>query len=204
MKKWNRFSIDDNPISLGTGNNIHHIFRYAEALNKDAVPNTEFKLQVFGDAEVGKTTSIDAMKNKKGVSTGKTNKTKGIDGCEIKIDDLQCQIFDTGGDVEFLQIHMLFTSSNTVYQIVFNLVEFGFGKDRLGRLRTLLQAIYIRDPNARVTLVGTHADNLKVSKQVRDNVRKDVAKRLLCGHQVHPLPTCSNIGRSVWRIPVRG
>ena len=144
------------------------------------------------------------MKNKKGVSTGKTNKTKGIDDCEIKIDDLQCQIFDTGGDVEFLQIHMLFTSSNTVYQIVFNLVEFGFGKDRLGRLRAWLQAIYIQDPNARVTLVGTHADNLKVSKQVRDNVRKDVAKRLFCGHQVHPLPTCSNIGRSVWRIPVRG
>ena len=128
---------------------------------------------------------IDAKRNRKCVSTGKTNKTKGINVCEIKMNDLQCRVLDTGGDVEFLETHMLFTSCNTIYQFVFNLARFGFGKDRLGRLETWLQAIYIRDPNARVTLVGTHSDNPKVSKQVRDSVRKDVTKRLMCCHQAH-------------------
>ena len=125
------------------------------------------------------------MRNKKGVSSGKTNKTKGIDVCESKMDDLQCRVFDTGRDVDFLETHMLFTTSNTIYQIVFNLAEFGFGKDRLGRLDTWLQAVYIRDPKEKVTLVGMHADNPKVSKQVRNSVRKDVAKHLMCGHQAH-------------------
>ena len=185
LRKCNSFSFDDNPLTLMTGRNIEDILRYLEALSKGAVSNTEFKLHVIGDAGVGKTTMIDAMRNKNRVSTTKTNKTKGIDVCEIKMNDLQCRVFDTGGDVEFLETHMLFTSSNTIYQIVFNLAEFGFGKDRLGRLETWLQAIYIRDPNARVTLVGTHADNPKVSKQVRDCVRKDVAQRLMCGHPAH-------------------
>ena len=58
MKKCNSFSIDDNPLTLVTGSNTDNLLKYLEALRKYAVSNTEFKLHVVGDAEVGKSTKV--------------------------------------------------------------------------------------------------------------------------------------------------
>ena len=185
LKKIENISIDNNPLTLLMGARLEDIQVYLEELGKEFVLNKVFKLHVIGDAEVGKTTTIRALANRFGVCTNEITKTDEVEIRTLLLEDLECRVFDTGGDADFLKTHLLFTSSSSLYEVVFNLAAFGLGENRLGRLQTWLEVIKLQDPNARVIVVETHADDEKLSQRVLESLQIDVFTILQLGHETH-------------------
>ena len=184
LKKIEEVDFNNNPLTALMGTRLEDIQVYLREVG-DALPNKVFKLHVLGDAEVGKSTMIRALEETSGTYTKKIDKTQGIDIRTLQLKDLECRVFDTGGDADFLETHLLFTSAGSLYVVVFNLAAFGYGESKLGRLHTWMEVINLHDPNARVILVGTHADDERLSPPVLQSVRCDVLKLLQRGHKYH-------------------
>ena len=184
LKKIEEVDLTSNPLTALMGTRLNDIQVYLREMG-GALPNKVFKLHIFGDAEVGKSTMIRALEETSGTYAKKMDKTQGVDIHTLQLKDLECRVFDTGGDADFLETHLLFTSAGSLYVVVFNLAAFGYGETRLGRLHTWLEVINLHDPNARVILVGTHADDERLSPPVLKSVRCDVLTLLQCGHKDH-------------------
>ena len=184
LKKIEDVDFNNNPLTALMGTRLEDIQVYLREVG-EALPNKVFKLHVLGDAEVGKSTMIRALEETSGRYTKKIDKTQGIDIRRLQLKDLECRVFDTGGDADFLETHLLFTSTGSLYVVVFNLAAFGYGESKLGRLQTWLEVLNLHDPNARVILVGTHADDERLSPPVLESVRCDVFTLLQRGHNDH-------------------
>ena len=182
------FQCSNNPLTKQVGNRKKDVVSYLEELQEGIALNKEIKLVVVGDKTVGKTTLVQALKSASGTSKSDVDKTDGIEITTLKTNDIDFRIFDTGGDVDFLETHLLFTSPDCLYLNVFNLattdIEGNTGS-QLGRLQRWLNSIYTQAPTSRNLIVGTHADDPKLGEEVKEHVRERLKKILETAHQAH-------------------
>ena len=177
VRQLRAFHCFNNPLSNQLSSVKEDIVRYLEELQEGIALNNRVKLVIVGEEGSGKSTLVEALTSKNGICRKKLNKTDGIDINTIKIQDIEFEIFDTAGDADFLETHLLFTSPDCLYLNVFNLGATGIeGKtgSQLGRLQMWLNSIYTQAPNSRNFIVGTHADDAKYG----DHMKTDIEERL--------------------------
>jgi hypothetical protein len=144
-----------------------------------------------GQDGVGKSTLIKAMKGDWSTENESPTKTDGVDISVMPLEDIECKVYDLAGDVEYLNTHSLFLSSNCLHLAVFDLSQFIVSKitrsvDHLCRLELWLQTIASQDPKSYVIIVGTHADHALVNKEMLTENRKLVVnlfRRYCSSHQ---------------------
>ena len=183
-----QFQCSNNPLTKQVGNSKKDVVNYLEELQEGIASNKEIKLVVVGEQTVGKTTLVKALRSTSGTCKDVVDKTDGIEITNLEINDIKFKIFDTGGDADFLETHLLFTSPDCLYLNVFNLattdIEGNTGS-QLGRLQRWLNSIYTQAPTSRNLIVGTHADDPKVGKEVKAHVEERLKKILTTAHQAH-------------------
>ena len=175
VRQLREFHCFNNPLSNQLSSVKEDIVRYLEELQEGTALNNRVKLVVVGEERAGKSTLVGALKSKNGICRAEPNKTNGIDINTVKIKGIEFEIYDTAGDADFLETHLLFTSPDCLYLNTFNLATIGLeGKtgSQLGRLQMWLNSIYARAPNSRNLIVGTHADNAKYSDHVKAGVKR--------------------------------
>ena len=183
-----QFQCSNNPLTKQVGNSKKDVVNYLEELQEGIASNKEIKLVVVGEQTVGKTTLVKALRSTSGTCKDVVDKTDGIEITNLEINDIKFKIFDTGGDADFLETHLLFTSPDCLYLNVFNLattdIEGNTGS-QLGRLQRWLNSIYTQAPTSRNLIVGTHADDPKLGKEVKAHVEERLKKILTTAHQAH-------------------
>ena len=160
------------------------IIQYLEATQDNPTSNKEAKLVVVGQEGVGKSTLIKGMRHDYWVGRIEPPpKTDGVVVSTLPLKGIRCKVYDLAGDVEYLNTHSLFLSSNCLYLAVFDLSHFVVsGKtrsaDQLSRVEMWLQTIGSQAPHSFVHIVGTRADHPLVSKEILAGTRKLVAQLL--------------------------
>ena len=150
----------------------------------DPVFNSQVKMAVVGGSDVGKSAVVKALNHTKDwriTGVGDLAKTEGVEisSMNLMLLKLKLKVFDLAGDEAFLSSHQFFLSENTLYQVVFDMSAYTVSKTslsiyQLGRLELWLQVIYSRAPNSHVLLVGTHADDPKLTDEIRACIRGDI------------------------------
>ena len=177
VRQLTTFLCFNNPLSNKVSSVKEEITQYLEGLREGIASNNRVKLVIVGEESAGKSTLVGALRSKDGVCRAKPIKTNGIDINTLEINGIEFEIFDTAGDADFLETHLLFTSPDCLYLNVFNLGATGIeGKtgSQLGRLQMWLNSIYTQAPNSRNFIVGTHADDAKYG----DHMKTDIEERL--------------------------
>ena len=175
VRQLRAFYCFNNPLSNQLSSVKEDIVRYLEELREGIALNNRVKLVVVGEESAGKSTLVRALRSKDGVCRDPVKKTDGIDIDTLKIKGIEFEIFDTAGDADFLETHLLFTSPNCLYLNVFNLAALGIEGEtgsQLGRLQMWLNSIYTRAPNSRNLIVGTHADDVKYHYFMKEDIEK--------------------------------
>ena len=170
LDKLDSFQWSGNPLVKNLGSDKKEdVAIYLQGLREGIVESTEVKMAVVGEERAGKTTLIQALREKSEVCTGNVEKTDGIGITSIQIEGITLRVFDTAGDVDFLETHLLFTSVKCLYLHVYNLAGLDFdvrGGLQLGRLEMWLKAIHAHAPESMNLIVGTHADCTKYGKHM--------------------------------------
>jgi hypothetical protein len=129
------------------------------------------KLLVTGQANVGKTSLLAALKNEVGnvnkvlrLLTGKGRRSSTLG---ISLDDwrpldslITFSTWDFGGQLVYYATHQFFLSKRSLYLLVFSLAT-GLSHNRL---LSWLNSIQARAPGVSVLLVGTHLDDKRVRR----------------------------------------
>ena len=188
VRKLMEFHCSNNPLTKQVGNRKEDVVNYLEELQEGIALDREIKLVLVGNQTVGKTTLVKALTSASGTCKKEPPKTDGIKITNLTINGIKFKIFDTGGDADFLETHLLFTSPDCLYLNVFNLattdIEGNTGS-QLGRLQRWLNSIYTQAPTSRNLIVGTHADDPKLGKEVKAHVEERLKKILETAHQAH-------------------
>ena len=183
------FQCSGNPLTKNLGSDKKEdLVSYLQELSEGVVDNREVKLAVVGEEGVGKTTLVQALRAKSKVCKKGVEKTDGIDVNPVQIEDITFNVFDTAGDVDFLETHLLFTSSNCLYLHVYNLAAMGVDEETgilLGRLEMWLKAICVQAPESRTLIVGTHADDLKHGEEMGSEAVKQLGSLLEEAREAH-------------------
>ena len=170
LTRLNAFYLWGNPLVENLGSDKKEdVAVYLQGLREGVVENKEVKVAVVGEERAGKTTLIQALRENSEVCREDVEKTDGIGITSIQIEDITLRVFDTAGDVDFLETHLLFTSLNCLYLHVYNLAGLGFDVQagvQLGRLEMWLKAIHAHAPESMNLIVGTHADSAKYGKHM--------------------------------------
>ncbi|KAJ7393166.1 hypothetical protein OS493_006132 [Desmophyllum pertusum] len=148
----------------------------------DPVANNQIKMTVVGGSQVGKSSLVKALNHSKDWrinGVGPTTKTEGVEISSMNLMRSKLKVFDLGGDEAFFSSHHLFLSENTLYQVVFDMSAYTISKSslsiyQLGRVELWLQVIFARAPNSHVLLVGTHADDPRLTDEIRTRIREDI------------------------------
>ena len=172
------FQCSRNPLTKNLGSDKKEdLVSYLQELSEGVVDNREVKLAVVGEEGVGKTTLIQALRENSEVCTENVEKTDGIGITSIQIEGITLRVFDTAGDVDFLETHLLFTSRKCLYLHVYNLAGLDFDAQagvQLGRLEMWLKAIHAHAPDSMNLIVGTHADCTIYGKHMAAATRKQL------------------------------
>ena len=167
-----------NPLAENLGSDKKEdLAIYLQGLREGIVENKEVKVAVVGEERAGKTTLIQALRENSEVCREDVEKTDGIGITSIQIEGITLRVFDTAGDVDFLETHLLFTSLNCLYLHVYNLAGLDFDVQagvQLGRLEMWLKAIHAHAPESMNLIVGTHADSTKYGKHMAAATRKQL------------------------------
>ena len=170
LTRSDAFHLWGNPLVKNLGSDKKEdVAVYLQGLREGVVENKEVKVAVVGEERAGKTTLIQALRENSEVCTENVEKTDGIGITSIQIEGITLRVFDTAGDVDFLETHLLFTSLNCLYLHVYNLAGLGFDVQagvQLGRLEMWLKAIHAHAPESMNLIVGTHADSAKYGKHM--------------------------------------
>ena len=148
----------------------------------DPVANSQIKMTVVGGSHVGKSAVVKALNHSKDWrinGVGDLDKTEGVEISSVNLMLLKLKVFDLAGDEALFSSHHFFLSENTLYQVVFDMSAYTVSKTslsiyQLGRLELWLQVIFSRAPNSHVLLVGTHADDPKLTDEIRSRIRGDI------------------------------
>ncbi len=117
LKKIETLNLEGNPIFFPP----IEIVKQGQQAIKDwfdspKTENNEIKLILTGNTTAGKTTLVNFLT--KGEYTEKTNSTHGIQITKWKIDNLNVNIWDFGGQEYYHATHRLFLTSNSVYLLL--------------------------------------------------------------------------------------
>ena len=148
----------------------------------DPVANNQIKMTLVGGSGVGKSALVKALNHTKDWrinGVGPVPKTEGVEISTMDLMHSKLKVFDLAGDEAMFSSHHFFLSENTLYQVVFDMSAYTVSKTslsiyQLGRLELWLQVIFSRAPNSHVLLVGTHADDPKVTDEIRTRIREDI------------------------------
>lgn len=162
------------------------ILEFLSGFLDDPVSNNQIKMIVVGGNGVGKTSLVKGLSHTKDwriSGVGPTTTTDGIEISSMNLMDCRLKVFDLGGDEAMLSSHHFFLSENTLYQVVFDMSAYTVTKTscsvyQLGRVELWLQIIFSRAPNSHVMIVGTHADDPKLTEDIRVRIRQDIENLL--------------------------
>ena len=189
LERMVSFQCSGNPLTKNLGSDKKEdLVSYLQELSEGVVDNREVKLAVVGEEGVGKTTLVQALRAKSKVCKKGVEKTDGIDVSPVQIEDITFNVFDIAGDVDFLETHLLFTSSNCLYLHVYNLAAMGVDDETgilLGRLEMWLKAICVQAPESRTLIVGTHADDWKHGEEMGSEAKKQLGSLLEEAREAH-------------------
>ena len=189
LERMVSFQCFGNPLTKNLGSDKKEdLVSYLQELSGGVVDNREVKLAVVGEEGVGKTTLVQALRAKSKLCKKGVEKTDGIDVSPVQIEDITFNVFDTAGDVDFLETHLLFTSSNCLYLHVYNLAAMGVDEETgilLGRLEMWLKAICVQAPESRTLIVGTHADDVKHGEEMGSETKKQLGSLLGEAREAH-------------------
>ena len=167
-----------NPLAENLGSDKKEdVAIYLQGLREGIAENKEVKVAVVGEEGTGKTTLIQALRESSEICKENVEKTDGIGITSILIGGITLRVFDTAGDVDFLETHLLFTSLNCLYLHVYNLAGLGLDVQagvQLGRLEMWLKAIHAHAPESMNLIVGTHADCTIYGKHMAAATRKQL------------------------------
>eukprot|EP00026_Physarum_polycephalum_P000022 Phypoly_transcript_00022.p1 GENE.Phypoly_transcript_00022~~Phypoly_transcript_00022.p1 ORF type:complete len:3281 (-),score=556.54 Phypoly_transcript_00022:159-8669(-) len=190
-------SVTDLPLSLATlgnlkllrldGNKIRtpppevvagglsSILDYLRDLIGGWEPCYRMKIMIVGQENVGKTSLLRSLKDRKKVDTNVPSiSTDGIDihsltfqgvfeegGDHDKVvrvkKDITLNVWDFAGQEIYYTTHQFFLSERSIYVVVWNLLE----EETASRIEFWLQSINARANGSGVILVGTHADEVQ-------------------------------------------
>ena len=135
---------------------------YLSSVSEGSTSWQEVKLLLVGQEGVGKTTLLTALKNNKHKADCKVNlSTDGIQiSRSIKLtsnSNIRFNAWDLGGQEIFYPTHQFFLTSNSIYLLVFNIVELNEG--RMEYWMRLIKTLSQNSKRAPIFIVGTHADH---------------------------------------------
>ena len=185
--EWESFRVEGNPLSCipastvakGSRSILYHLKDLAEGGSDYCY---RVKLLVTGQANVGKTSLLAALKNDVGsvnkvlrllTGKGRRSSTLGISLDEWRPHDglITFATWDFGGQLVYYATHQFFLSKRSLYVLVFSLAS----ELKHNRILSWLNSIQSRAPGVSVMLVGTHLDD---KRRVSSNRVRDVAAAL--------------------------
>ncbi len=169
---WDSFRVEENPLSCIPASTVSKGSRAVHYYLRDLLSGSEYfyrcKLLVTGQANVGKTTLLSALKNEVGnvnkvlrllTGKGRRSSTSGIALEDWKPHNsiITFSTWDFGGQLVYYTTHQFFLSKRALYLLVFSMAR---GLQH-SRLISWLNSIQSRAPGVPVMLVGTHRDDKK-------------------------------------------
>ena len=133
--------------------NAKDIILMAKELKGGGMELKEKKVLIVGDAAVGKTTLLRALRGENEVAAKVA--TDGIEIGELQLDGVVLNCWDFAGQEVYRYTHQLFLSGNSIYVILFNLSH--PIPSICSQLTYWLDSIGHRAEDSEMMLVGTHA-----------------------------------------------
>ena len=133
--------------------NAKDIILMAKELKGGGAELKEKKVLIVGDAAVGKTTLLRALRGENEVAAKLA--TDGIEIGELQLDGVVLNCWDFAGQEVYRYTHQLFLSGNSIYVILFNLSH--PIPSICSQLTYWLDSIGHRAEDSEMMLVGTHA-----------------------------------------------
>ena len=133
--------------------NAKDIILMAKELKGGGVELKQKKVLVVGDAAVGKTTLLRALRGEGDVAAKVA--TDGIEIGELELDGVVLNCWDFAGQEVYRYTHQLFMSGNSIYVVLFNLSH--SLPSICSQLTYWLDSISHRAGDSELLLVGTHA-----------------------------------------------
>ncbi len=174
--EWDSFRVEGNPLSCVPSSTVAKGSRAVLYFLRDLVTGggdfcLRVKLLVTGQANVGKTSLLAALKNEVGsvnkvlrllTGKGRRSSTLGISLEDWKPLEQQVTFstWDFGGQLVYYATHQFFLSKRSLYLLVFSLAA-GLSQNRL---LSWLNSIQARAPGVSVLLVATHLDDKRVRR----------------------------------------
>ncbi len=171
VSSWESLKVEGNPLSCIPASIVAKGSRTVFYHLKDLVSGGgdycyRVKLLVTGQANVGKTSLLSALKNDVGsvnkmlrllTGKGRRSSTLGISLEDWKPSNslITFSTWDFGGQLVYYATHQFFLSKRSLYLLVFSLAQ----KLQHNRLLSWLNSIQSRAPGVSVMLIGTHLDD---------------------------------------------
>jgi len=157
---------------------LNKVMGYFDAvLSSGTVENLNLKVMVLGRSEAGKTSLINAMVERVSRLTRTGDRTVGIEqrAWTFPLSDnknLIMKILDFAGQDEYYLTHHMYLTSRALYIVAFDLYAYkeeDFENVILFFIRSLETRV---GNNARVLLVGTHADLLNSTTEIKQKCQR--------------------------------
>ncbi|XP_067948153.1 leucine-rich repeat serine/threonine-protein kinase 1-like [Watersipora subatra] len=178
------------------------IIGFLNSVLKDAKPYASMKLMIVGQANIGKTSLLAALRRVEKSSnpfkhfnqrvtnsnvagdrrTGDTVSTVGVDIGDLTFEKrdgrgkVVFKTWDFGGQEEYYATHQYFLSKRSLYLVLYKLTD---GTSAIDTIKQWLVNIQTRSPGAPVIIVGSQLDLFKKTKnwkqelcKLRDYIRK--------------------------------
>ncbi|EFA78013.1 leucine-rich repeat-containing protein [Heterostelium album PN500] len=167
------------------------ILKFLKDLTKGQEECYRMKLMVVGQENVGKTTLIKVLRDKKKIKTLLAQPNVSTDGIIIDdwvlsggqvktksktVDNITLTTMDFAGQEVYYTTHQFFLSERSIYIIVWNTLK----DEEHSRVEFWLQSITTRAPNSAIIIVGTHLDDLpsqSSAKTIKKQMEEKYCKR---------------------------
>ncbi|MCR9066835.1 MAG: ADP-ribosylation factor-like protein, partial [Cytophagales bacterium] len=152
--------------------------QYLSSISEKSTSWQDIKLLLVGQEGVGKTTLLNCLKSDKHKADTKVNlSTDGVHITRsIQLEsgsDVRFNAWDLGGQEVFYPTHQFFLTSNSVYLLVFNLLE--MNSSRMEYWMRLIKSLSQNSRRAPIFIVGTHADHPSLENGVLESRLQEVA-----------------------------
>eukprot|EP01132_Coremiostelium_polycephalum_P008525 gene8525-10480_t len=185
-----QLKIEGNPIRTPPPEIIQkghvQILQFLKDLSKGQQECYRMKLMIVGQENVGKTTLIKVLRDKKKTKILQAQPNISTDGIiiddwvlsggQVKTksktapDQITLTTMDFAGQEVYYTTHQFFLSERSIYIVVWNTCL----EEEASRVEFWLQSISTRAPNSPIIIVGTHIDDLEGGK----NSAKILKKRM--------------------------